>query len=192
MHGRGAPKDDLQSLADELSQAAPGTRFILPAGPHPLGRGRTWYPHFTESTQEAVDRHLLQLRAQARGVVMDIVRDLRAQGIPDERIYVGGFSQGATVALDVVLSPEGSQLGGLISLSGGALELDFAPLKRRALLHAFVSHGRSDPVINNRFSQSLVAALKQGGHEVQLVEFDDGHAIPATVRHALGLFLHAH
>ncbi|HTM46184.1 MAG TPA: hypothetical protein VL137_14590, partial [Polyangiaceae bacterium] len=171
MHGRGAPKDDLQSLADELSQAAPGTRFILPAGPHPLGRGRTWYPHFTESTQEAVDRHLLQLRAQARGVVMDIVRDLRAQGIPDERIYVGGFSQGATVALDVVLSPEGSQLGGLISLSGGALELDFAPLKRRALLHAFVSHGRSDPVINNRFSQSLVAALKLGGHEVQLVEF---------------------
>jgi predicted esterase len=154
-----------------------------------LGKGRTWYPHFTESSQEAVDRHLLQLRAQARNVVMDIVKDLRSQGVADERIYVGGFSQGATVALDVVLSAEGAKLGGLISLSGGALDLDLSPLNGRAKLHAFVSHGTSDHVINNSFSKSLVTALQHSGHEVQFVEFEGDHAIPATVRHALGLFL---
>jgi predicted esterase len=191
MHGRGARADDLQSLADELSRAAPKAKFRLAAGPHPIGKGLTWYPRFTASTPEELEQRMLALRVQARGVVMSIVNELRGQGVPDQQIYVGGFSQGASVALDVAMSPEGSKLGGLISLSGGAIDLDLSPLQGRAKLRAFVSHGSQDRVIQQQKSRDLVDALRRGQHEVRFVEFDGDHTIPGTVRHDLGEFLAA-
>lgn len=191
MHGHGAAKDDLEPLANELSQVAPGVRFVLPAGPHRHGSGRTWYPYFTAGSQAEVDRRMLELRQQAREVVSKIVADLKADGVAPERIYVGGFSQGATVALDVVMSPEGAELGGLVSLSGGALDLDLTPLAERAKLRAFVSHGSADRVTKPSTSTDLAQALEEGGHEVQLVTFPSGHTIAPMVRQALGEFLAA-
>jgi phospholipase/carboxylesterase len=187
MHGRGASADDLQPLADQLSTSAPKVKFVLPAGPLRFGPGLAWYPRTSDTASAAMD----QARVRARGVVMDAVKQLRKEGFDDPQIYVGGFSQGATLALDMVLSPEGSRLGGLISLSGGVLELDLSQLQRRAKLRAFVSHGTADSVLDISTSQRLVAALQQYQHPVQFVEFDGAHTIPTIVRERLGAFLAA-
>lgn len=185
MHGRGASANDLQPLADQLSKVAPKVKFILPAGPLTFGRGLAWYPRANETAPAEMD----QARTRARGLVLDAVKQLRKEGFDDSQLLVGGFSQGATVALDVVLSPEGARLGGLISLSGGVLELDLLRLQRRAKLRAFVSHGTADPVLEFSTSKGLVAALQQNHHPVQFVEFDGAHTIPAIVREQLGAFL---
>jgi predicted esterase len=189
MHGHGAAKDDLQPLANELARTATNVRFVLPAGPHAHGSGRTWYPRFTASSQAELDRRMLELRQEARQVVHDAVTELKASGVAPEQIYVGGFSQGATVALDFVMSPEGAELGGLVSLSGGALDLDLAPLAERAKLRAFVSHGGADRVTEPSSSKALVDALQDGGHDVTPVTFPGGHTIAPVVRQSLATFL---
>ncbi len=192
LHGAGASKTDLEPLAEQLAQTAPKVTFIMPSAPHSSGLGRTWYPSFTAESQQAVDARMLELRAEARAVVMEIVDDLKSDNVPTKQIYVGGFSQGATVALDVVLTgPAGAELGGLVSLSGGALALDLAPLQQRATLRAFVSHGKSDSVLGGGNSKKLVDALEKGGHEVEFLEFDGGHTVPFEAVKSLAAFLSA-
>jgi phospholipase/carboxylesterase len=185
MHGRGASGNDLQPLADQLSLVAQKVKFVLLAGPLRFGKGLAWYPLDNQSTPADMDR----ARHRARGIVMDAVERLRKDGFEDRQIYVGGFSQGASLALDVILSQEGAKLGGLISLSGGVFEPDLSDLQRRAKLRAFVSHGNADPVLDITTSQRLVAALQQYQHPVQFVEFEGTHTIPMVVRQELGAFL---
>jgi phospholipase/carboxylesterase len=185
MHGRGAAANDLQPLADQLSKVAPKVKFILPAGPLTFGPGLAWYPRASETGPAELD----QARTHARSVVMAAVEQLRKEGFDDSQLWVGGFSQGASVALDLVLSPEGARLGGLISLSGGVLELDLLRLQRRAKLRAFVSHGTADPVLDISTSKRLVSALEQYRHQVQFVQFEGAHTIPPIVREQLAAFL---
>lgn len=187
MHGRGADPKDLERLVNELGKAAPKVKFILPPGPLHFGGGLAWYPRSDVATPAEME----QARVAARGVVMKFVEQLRGQGVTDQEIYLGGFSQGASVALDVVLSEEGTKLGGLISLSGGALALDLSRLRRRAPLRAFVSHGTADPVLDFATSQQLAEALEQSHHSVRFVQFDGGHTIAPVVRQELGTFLAA-
>lgn len=187
MHGRGAAADDLQPLADELGKAAPKVKFMLPAAPLPFGRGLAWYPRATDVSPAEFDL----ARMNARTIVMDIVKRLRTEGVRDEQIYVGGFSQGASVAADLILSDEGARLGGLVSLSGGVFDLDLTKLQQRAKLRAFVSHGTADTVLDSLRSKQLATALEQNQNSVRFVEFDGGHAIPPTVRQQLGAFLTA-
>jgi phospholipase/carboxylesterase len=190
LHGHGASKTDLEPLAQKLAVSAPTVTFIMPSAPHRTGLGRTWYPAFTAESQQEVNVRMLELRAEARAVVMAIVEDLKSDDVPAKQIYVGGFSQGATVALDVVLTePAASELGGLVSLSGGALAVDLASLEDRTLLRAFVSHGKSDSVLGGGTSLGLVTELEETGHEVEFVHFDGGHEIPPSVVKALGAFL---
>ncbi len=190
LHGHGASKTDLEPLAEQLAQSAPSVRFIMPSAPHRSGLGWTWYPSFTAESQAAVDARMVELRAEARAVVMEIIDDLKADDVPAQQIYVGGFSQGATVALDVVLTgPGGSELGGLVSLSGGSLALNLAALQQRTALRAFVSHGTSDAVVGSGASKRLVAALQESDHEVEFVEFEGDHMVPPQVVQSLGAFL---
>ena len=192
LHGHGASKTDLEPLAEQLLAAAPNVSFIMPSAPHRTGLGRTWYPSFTADSQQAVDARMLELRAEARAVVMEIVDDLKSDHVPANQIYVGGFSQGATVALDVVLAgPAGAELGGLVFLSGGGLAIDLAPLEDRAALRAFVSHGKSDSVVGSGTSKTLVAALQDSDHEVEFVQFEGGHTVAAPAVESLGAFLAA-
>ena len=193
LHGHGASKTDLEPLAQQLADVAPGMTFIMPSAPHRVGMGRTWYPSFSADSQEEVDTRLLELRAEARDVVTEIVDGLIDDGVPVEEIYVGGFSQGATVALDVVLeTPDDVMPGGLVSLSGGAFVLDLSSLNARPALRVFVSHGKRDGVLGSGRSRDLVAALDAAGHEVEFVHFDGGHAIPVGVIERLGDFLAVH
>jgi predicted esterase len=187
MHGRGADANDLQPLANQLSKVAPKVKFVLPAGPLRFGQGLAWYPR----KEVASPQQMEQARTAARAIVMKAVEQVRGTGVSDGEIYVGGFSQGASVALDVVLSPEGSKLGGLISLSGGVLALDLSRLRQRAPLRAFVSHGTADPVLDFATSQQLAEALEHSHHPVRFVQFEGGHTIAPVVRQELGAFLAA-
>jgi predicted esterase len=188
-HGHGAPKGDLVPLARWLHRKCPDVTFLMPGAPHPAGLGRAWYPSFVAESPAAVEARLLEYRAQARRVVEELIDDVLANGVPATSIYVGGFSEGAAVALDVILnSPQGPELGGLIWLSGGGPRLELDGLRGRPLLSAFVSHGRQDSVVHPGRSVALAALLREEGHDVHLEQFDGDHEI-RPVAAALGRFL---
>ena len=109
IHGRGAGADDMLSLADELN--VPDAVWLAPEAV-----GREWYPH----------RFLVPIEANqpwldsALEVVGTCVEAASAAGIPDHRIFLIGFSQGACLALEWT-ARSGRKLGGVFGLSGGLI-----------------------------------------------------------------------
>ncbi len=193
LHGHGAPADDLKGLAIKLVKQtqSPNLCFLVPAGPYAASmRGRTWQKQVRASSKEELEVLIEEMKIESREIVYKLVRGLKDDGVSPKNIFVGGFSLGAITSLDVVLDEgEGAEIGGLISLSGGARDLDLGPLEDRAALRAFVSHGTSDRVIGIGKSQELVRALEENGHDVTWVEFEGGHQIPNKIIRALAEFL---
>jgi predicted esterase len=107
LHGRGARAQDILSLSSDLSK--PGLAFLAPQA-----EGFTWYPERFIAPLEQNEPYL----SGALAVVGNILQQVQAHGIPTERIFLGGFSQGACLATEyVVRNP--LRYGGLLVFSGG-------------------------------------------------------------------------
>ncbi|MDL2344855.1 VOC family protein [Deinococcus sp. MIMF12] len=114
LHGRGGTAPDILSLADDLNLSA--FAYLAPQAP-----GNTWYPLSFLAPVEQNQPHLGRALATVDGVMAELER----QGIPPERVVLGGFSQGACLALEYA-SRSGRTLGGVFALSGGLITLDQA------------------------------------------------------------------
>ena len=192
LHGFGAPGDDLVDLAQYL--AAPA-RFVFPAAPITLpgvyGEGRAWWP-----------LDLAKLDAQLRSgkrdfsEIPDGLADARAKltqlvdHYAGKPVVLGGFSQGAMLALDVALH-RASPLAGVVQLSGTLIaEPEWTPLlPRMAGVPVFMAHGRRDPLLPFAIAELLRDRLIAAGANVEWHAFDGGHEIPQRVLDALGTFL---
>jgi phospholipase/carboxylesterase len=192
LHGWGAPGDDLVPLAQELAQ--PRTRFFLPAGPlTEMGGGRAWWHldpsdrpvHAWDDQPKAGHRPHPQVGA-ARAAVQEVLRTIVARYQP-EQLMLGGFSQGAMLALDVALAgaadPASAPLVDRVAaLSGVLLEdsLPFLHIPGARRLPALVAHGRYDQVVPFGGGETIREILARHGHAVTWRPFNGGHEIPAA------------
>jgi phospholipase/carboxylesterase len=181
LHGWGAPGDDLVPLAEAMVR--PGVRFHVPAAPLPeVGGGRAWW-HLDDSRPAYAHEGEAQPHAAvaaARSMIQQLVAGLGAR-----QVYLGGFSQGAMLALDVALA-EGPAVDKVFALSGVLLAASLTGLTAsKARPPVFVAHGRMDDVLSYRGGQRLVALLEGQGFPVTFRGFDGGHEIPAEVLAAL-------
>jgi phospholipase/carboxylesterase len=204
LHGYGAPGDDLLPLAEVIS-APTGTRFIFPEAPLALrmgfGDSRAWWMLDLERRQrEIASGHARDLSreipaglAEARGRVMKLLDELvRHQKVDLRKTVLGGFSQGAMLACDVMLRTD-LPFAGLIILSGTLIAMDeWVPLmpKRRGL-KVFMSHGSKDGLLPAFLSEQLRDLLVRAGLIVEWVGFQGMHEIPEPVVVRLGAFLRA-
>ena len=183
LHGYGAGGDDLVELAAAL--AVPTTvRFVLPAAPVALdaaGTARAWWtlaPRPRGAQHDRSDDVPAGL-AGARAQVDALLDLLEAEG--GQRIVLGGFSQGAMLAMDVALH-RARPLAGLAVLSGtrvngGAWRARFDRIRATPVL---LSHGASDQVLPIAAARGLRDDLTAAGATVEWVEFPGGHTIPAV------------
>ncbi len=200
LHGFGAPGDDLVSLA-RVIDGKPGTRFVFPQAPLDLGGGsRAWWnldmmrlqmqmmsgkPRDTTEVPEGLDA----ARASVTSLVRDIGKEL---GAPAEGagIVLGGFSQGAMLALDVALHTD-LALSSLVLMSGTIVaENEWLPLlPKRRTTPVLQSHGDADPLLPLKTAERLRDELRKAGVAVTWVPFRGGHGIAPEVLDALGAFL---
>ncbi len=163
--------------------------------------GRAWWKldlsDFVDPTQPGSLPDLSQEAPRglvdARIRVLAFLDELEQQrGIRSGRVILGGFSQGAAVALDVALHDR-RQLRGLALLSGTIVnERDwFARLSSRRGLPVFIAHSPEDTVLPYRLAQRLRLALEAEGWLVTWRPFEGGHALPAQVVEGLGAFAQA-
>jgi phospholipase/carboxylesterase len=202
LHGFGAPGDDLVSLASDIP-VPPGTRFVFPEGPLSLSFGpsdaRAWW--LIDMARMAADQAAGRVRdlsqdipkglAPARETMLTFLKEFEPTfGADPRKTVLGGFSQGAMLACDLMLRTT-QPYAGLIQLSGTLLAAqEWIPLlQKRKGLPVFQSHGMQDEILPHVGAERLRDVLNKSGLAVEWHSFRGGHEIPALVLQRLGVFL---
>ena len=109
LHGRGATAPSILGLAPEVG--ADGWAFLAPQA-----AGGAWYPNSFLAPLSANEPWL----SSAIRAVLEAVGQAEAAGVPSGRVVLGGFSQGACLALETAARHPG-RWGGAFALSGGLI-----------------------------------------------------------------------
>jgi phospholipase/carboxylesterase len=202
LHGFGAPGDDLVALAGEV--AAP-VRWVFPEAPLELagvyGDARAWWLLDLELLERELAAGSPRDRRDevpdglpaARDHVTRLVDQLKARfSIDDAQLVLGGFSQGAMLALDVALHRDTAPCA-VVVMSGTLLaEAVWQPrMARLAGVPVVQSHGRADPLLPFFAAELLRDKLRAAGAAVDWHPFIGGHEIPRAVLAAVGELLRA-
>ena len=176
LHGYGADEYDLMGLASYFDPNLQVLSIRAP-GQTPFG-GAAWF-----DINMAADGSLIfdadQAVTSSQGV-HELILEMQADGtIPEQRVVLGGFSQGASISSLVALAnPE--LLTGLLIMSGRLTEGIEKFITDREKLHSlpvFVGHGTHDPVIPIDFGRQMVAFWKQLPVKLTHDEYPMAHEI---------------
>jgi predicted esterase len=109
LHGRGASPEDILYLAHEI-----GLEEVVYLAPE--AAGWTWYPQTFLAPLEVNQPYLDSALAR----VDSLLEKIESEGVPPHRVALGGFSQGACLALEYIRrNPK--RYGGAFGLSGGLI-----------------------------------------------------------------------
>ncbi len=183
LHGWGANHDDLGDLVPYFN--LPEYQFLFPNGlfDHEYSDdGKMWYS-FT-GAGELTDLSRKQL-ATSREVLSEWVQSLPdSTGIPLDRTWIAGFSQGGAMTLEIGLD---LPVAGLIVMSG-YLHPDRSKPQSAAPPVAIV-HGKQDDVVPIAAARTNRDQLTTWGVEVQYQEFEMGHSIVPEVLDVIRAFV---
>ena len=115
LHGRGGSAADILGLAGLLRR--PDTAALAPEA-----LGHSWWPVSFLAPMAQLDPWL----NSALAAVDRAVAAFDAAGLPRQRLILGGFSQGACLALEWA-ARRGGPLGGVVGFSGGLVGTADAP-----------------------------------------------------------------
>ena len=169
LHGRGATADDVLSLATYLD--LPTFAYLAPQA-----EGYTWYPNRFIAPVEQNEPYLSAGLAKIEA----IVKEVESHCIPVDKIFIGGFSQGACLATEyVVRNPR--RYGGLLVFSGGyigPLDEQRHPSGNFNGMPAFLGCSDPDPHIPLQRVKETSALLQAMGAKVtEKIYPNMGHTI---------------
>lgn len=183
LHGRGGSAGDILGLPGHAG--LPDIAAVAPEAP-----GHSWWP----TSFLAASAQMEPFVAVGLAAIREAVAVLEREGLPRQRIWLGGFSQGACLALEA-FAREGGGLAGVFGFSGGLIGTGDAPGGGDAALFGhgnkvFAYPGRHDgarvwlsvhardPHIPLRRAEESAAVLRATGAEVDLrIHPGQGHAV---------------
>ena len=188
LHGVGSNGRDLQPLAQFWQQQHPDVTFISINAPFPFDQGNGGYQWFsvTGVTEQSRSARIVAARADFDRTINDLLaeHDINLQ---TDKLMLAGFSQGAIMALDALVTQR-FPLAGVVSFSGRLASP--APFVSNGELKAMLIHGKSDAVIPWSESEKAVAKLEEAGFEVQsYYEAGAGHTITPTGANKASAFI---
>ena len=190
LHGLGADGHDFVPLVPELVRANwPAMRFVFPHAPvravtiNAGMRMRAWYDIRDFDLANRADAEGVTVSVAQVGALLD--RE-QARGIPPERIFLAGFSQGGAIALAAGLRRT-KPLAGIVALS------TYVPMSEEAARASvtdaaarqpvFLAHGDADPVIPVQAGHASASLLMNLGFDVTWRTYAMPHAVcPEEVR----------
>ncbi len=172
VHGRGASAEDILRLSDEL--AAPEMAYLAPQAAN-----NEWYPR-RFMVETALNEPWL---GSGLDVIGGLVTRCTAAGIPHERIYLLGFSQGACLAVEYA-ARNPARYGGIYVLSGALIGGETEPRPKvegsLAGTPVFLGCSNSDPHIPAERVRLSATQLKDLGAAVEMKLYPlMGHTVNA-------------
>jgi len=204
-HGYGATGTDLVPLAQPVlttaaTQARPMAVMIFPEAPLDLAEqgipgGRAWWPvdldrlvnrrtpELLAQFQKTCPKGLPESRERLLALLTEAGKRLE---LTADRFVLGGLSQGAMLATDVLLRLKKAPAG-LVVLSGALInEEEWRGLAlERGPLAVLQSHGRYDSILPFPMGIALRDLLVEAGADVDFVPFNGDHEIPLEILHRL-------
>ena len=179
-HGYGANAQDLSFFCTLLPAAH--CQWVFPNGPLPVASipgGRAWFPLDTDEQTGHVrltDRSSFYLEKHCKQHLQLL------NPSPSDRLILGGFSQGAVMALNLALRLNPPPLG-LVIMSGALFPLSLLsnPEVRAEGGSFFQCHGRQDTLIPYTAGQETEKFLHSLNWQGRLNGFEGGHEIPPAV-----------
>ncbi|MEM7435842.1 MAG: phospholipase [Myxococcota bacterium] len=200
MHGFGAPGTDLVGLWRVLDVPR-DVRFAFPEAPESIpgmpGARAWWMLDLAQAEQALASGPRSYATVVPDGMedatdrVVEMVDGLKRElGVPDERLILGGFSQGSMAACNATFTREVSPRG-LVILSGTPVHLTgwADGMDREPRPSVLQSHGEADPLLSFEAAEQLRDAMVDQGLEVRWVPFHGGHELPMPVIHSLSAFV---
>jgi phospholipase/carboxylesterase len=198
MHGLGADANDFVPLVPELRLAdAPGIRFVFPNAPEmavTANNGyvmRAWYDILSF---EGINRRVDEAGIEASCArVRKLVAEQNARGIPTERIFLAGFSQGGAMTYSAGLTHP-DKLAGLIVLSGyipakGLIDASISEANRSTPI--FAAHGSFDDVLKVQLGEEAAEFAREQGNPVEWNTYPMSHSVCMEEVEALRAWLGA-
>ncbi len=201
-HGYGAPGSDLLDLARAVVPDAE-FRIACPEAPIDFGTSlytlRAWWHIDLEGLARAVAERRFDALAEhcppglskAREHTATYLATLtQALGGDSANLIVGGFSQGAMLACDLMLMTQ-LRLRAVVLLSGMlCCQEDWRhPAASRASIPVFQSHGKADPLLPFSLAEALNRMLSELQMDTTFVPFAGGHEVTQEVLLELQGFL---
>ena len=185
-HGYGAGARDMsafQSLKLPVS-----CRWIFPEGflklpaPYDTFGGRAWFPlkmdsekgllYPTKPSVQYLDKHCQKL-----------LKFIQALNVKSHQMILGGFSQGAIMALNLALRIKPPPRA-LIVMSGSLFPMDVLYAQKKELSSSgsfFQCHGKTDPLLSYASAEKLCDFLRSLKWKGDFVSFEGGHEVPHAV-----------
>ena len=175
LHGR---NDALHGLPRALRNSKLPLRLVVPWGPRILRDGsHAWFRPGQVRKQSTVAGDIEDAARQ----VVELLSALQTTGVVQGRPVLVGYSQGATVALEVALrNPE--LVGEVVAISGH-LPPAHVPvaLKGHAVTHVLI--GEEDRVMSAKICLEQVTRMRELGYLVEAVRFPkQGHGMSLEMR----------
>lgn len=196
LHGLGADGSDFVPVVPELGLApTPGVRFIFPdapAIPVTCNGGYVmpaWYDIISlDSTSRRIDEAGI---VDSRAAIRRLIARENERGIPCQRIFLAGFSQGGAVAYTTALTHP-APLAGLIALSTYLPTSDLVEreaTEANRAIPVFAAHGSQDDVVAPALGRAARDFLVERGYAVAWQEYPMPHSICLEEIAAIGQWL---
>ena len=170
LHGYGSNGDDLLSIGEEWAEHLPDAAFVSPNAPDPCDMnpafGYQWF------AIRAIDRAAMERDKAIETVrpVLDgfIDEQLRKWDIPENRLIVAGFSQGAMMAL-YCMPRRKKPCAGIIGYSG--MLIDAHGLKGEGIVRmpVLAIHGERDEVVPPGMLEGISDGFSSAKFDVETI-----------------------
>jgi phospholipase/carboxylesterase len=180
LHGCGATAQSMIPIAFRFQARFPSAALVVPSGFDPEARGEAaqdWYP--TRGLN--ADNHRERVAAVLPDVEDLVRREQTHFDVPSNRTVLVGFSQGGTVALEVVKSP--GIAGAVVAFSSRFARLPGCGSHIASRIH--LVHGEFDSVVSRVYAERAARVLA-GLHVPVTLDIvkDLGHSL---THHAISL-----
>jgi len=166
--------------------------IVSPTGPDKMGKGAGWGPrpgmNEPPNVRESTATYAFKRSSELVRKLFASIHKLH--GIKYSNIIVGGFSQGAQVALDAALNFESDVSVAMLwstTVINGEAWRKLLPQKRN--IKVFVAQGKDDGKVEAETMERVRDLIKDNGNPLVYYKFPGGHAITGDVIRESGKFV---
>lgn len=196
LHGLGASADDFVDIIPLLNLPSPqAIKFIFPNAPQIAVTVNAGY--VMPAWYDILEINALGRKVDHTGImnsvaqITTLVKQQNVLGIPSDRIFLAGFSQGGAIAYQAALTYS-ERLAGVIALSTyvpDLIQLEQAFNSMQLQLPIFVAHGLYDDVVAPTLGKQAYDLVRRLGCDTEWYEYPMAHNVSAEQIADIGQWL---